>query len=91
MANMNLKRPPHSPQGRQQQYSERHLSLLDIVMDSYVQWRDESRGVHEAYRRWQLASREERDIAFERYLVALDREERAAHGYRRVVEETDAS
>jgi hypothetical protein len=89
MANMNLKRPPHSPQGREQ-HSERHLAVLDIVMDSYVQWRDESRGVHESYRQWQLASRDERDIAFERYLVALEREERAAHGYRRVVEETDA-
>ena len=88
---MNLKRPPHSPQGRQQQYSERHLALLDDVMDSYVLWRDESRGVHESYRQWQLASREERDLAFERYLVALDREEGAAHGYRRVVEQTDAS
>ena len=88
---MNLKRPPHSPQGREQQYSERHLALLDIVMDSYVQWRDESRGVHASYRQWQLASRDERDIAFERYLVALEREERAAHGYRCVVEEPDAN
>jgi hypothetical protein len=88
---MNLKRPPRNPQGRtEHQYTERRLALLDTVMDSYVHWRDESRAVQESYRKWQTAGREERSGAFARYVVALDREEHAAYGYRRVVEQTDA-
>jgi hypothetical protein len=59
-------------------------------MDGYVHWRDEGRAVQESYRRWQTAGREERDDAFDRYVAALDREEHAAHDYRRVVEETHA-
>ncbi len=46
--------------------------------------------MQESYRRWQTARREERDDAFDRYVVALDREEHAARGYRRVVEQTHA-
>jgi hypothetical protein len=88
---MNLKRPPRNPQGHvDQQTAERHLELLDTVMDRYMQWRDESRAVQGSYRRWQTAGREERDDAFDRYLGALDREEQAAHGYRLVVERTRA-
>jgi hypothetical protein len=88
---MNLKRPPRNPQGRLDHHTtERHLELLDTVMDGYVHWRDESRAVHESYRRWQTARREERDDAFDRYVAALDREEHAARGYRRVVEQTHA-
>ena len=34
--------------------------------------------------------REERSDAFDRYVTALVREEQAAHGYRRVVEQTHA-
>jgi hypothetical protein len=88
---MNLKRPPRNPQGHvDQQTAERHLELLDTVMDRYVHWRDESRAVQWSYRRWQTAGPEERDDAFDRYLVALDREEHAAHGYRLIIEQTCA-
>lgn len=75
---MNLKRSPSAPAIR--------LDLLDSEMDSYVHWRDQSRVVAESYRTWHLASGSERRRAFTRYLAALDREERAAHVYRRVVE-----
>jgi len=75
---MNLKRPTR--------YRQRRLELLDMLEDSYVQWRDESRAVAESYRTWHSAAGSERDVAFDRYVAALDREEHAACGYRRVVE-----
>lgn len=88
---MNLKRPPRNPHHRpEREYDATRLALLDTVMDSYVRWRDESRSVQESYRQWQTAGREERSDAFDRYVTALDREEHAAHGYRRVVEQTHA-
>jgi hypothetical protein len=88
---MNLKRRPRNPQHRpEREYDATHLARLDTVMDSYVRWRDESRTVQESYQQWQTAVREERSDAFGRYVTALDREEHAAHGYRRVVEQTHA-
>jgi hypothetical protein len=88
---MNLKRPPRNPQHRLgRECDATRLALLDRVMDSYMRWRDESRTVQESYRQWKSAGREERNDAFDRYVTALDREEHAAHGYRRVVEQTRA-
>ena len=77
---MNLKRAPRRRAAR--------LELLDVLMDSYLRWRDESRAVAESYRNWRSAPRRCRDVAFDEYLAALDREERAACGYRRAVEQT---
>ena len=77
---MNLKRPPRTHAAR--------LEFLDALMDSYLHWRDESRVVAESYRNWRLAPRPDRDGAFDEYLAALDREEHAAGGYRRAVEQT---
>jgi hypothetical protein len=77
---MNLKKAARTHTAR--------LELLDALMDSYLHWRDESRAVAESYRTWRCASRPGRDIAFDEYLAALDREEHAARGYRRVVEQT---
>ena len=88
---MNLKRPPRHPHHRpEHRHPERGLALLDTLLDSYVAWRDESRAVRDSYRQWHTAGREERREAFERYLEALDREEQAALGYRRIVEQANA-
>jgi hypothetical protein len=84
---MNLKRSTRNPQ---HQFPQTHLALLDTVLDSYVHWRHESRAVQESYRSWQTARRGERSDAFARYVAALDREEHAANGYRRVAEQTHA-
>jgi len=72
---MNLKRP-----------TARGQASLD-VMDSYVNWRNETRAVAECYRVWRCASVGERGAAFDQYVAALDREERAAGGYRAVLEQ----
>jgi len=78
LIDMNLKRAPRTRAAR--------LERLDALMDSYLHWRDESRAVAESYRNWRSAPRIGRDGAFDEYLAALDREEHAACGYRRVVE-----
>ena len=52
----------------------------------YVNWRRASDAVSEAYLSWIGASCDERWLAHAAYLAALDREERAASTYRRVVE-----
>jgi hypothetical protein len=80
---MNLKRAPRTHLAR--------LERLDALMDSYLHWRDESRAVAESYRKWRCASRLGRARAFDEYLAALDREEHAACGYRRVVEQTQGA
>ena len=77
---MNLKRPPRTHAAR--------LEFLDALMDSYLDWRAESRAVAESYRNWRSATPPDRDGAVDEYLAALDREEHAARGYRRAVEQT---
>jgi hypothetical protein len=77
---MNLKRAPRTHPAR--------LELLDALMEGYLHWRDESRAVAESYRNWRSAPRPRREGAFYEYLAALDREEQAACGYRRAVEQT---
>jgi len=56
------------------------------VMHGYLRWRHESRTVAASYQTWLSAAGVEREEAFARYLAALDREEPAASGYRRLVE-----
>jgi hypothetical protein len=65
--------------------------LIDAVMDSYVNWREQSAAVEAAYRSWRQAAPDERALAFENYFAALDREEHAASEYRRRVELAEAA
>jgi hypothetical protein len=60
--------------------------LLCDQMESYVNWRAQSRLVAESYRAWRRAGTSERQSEFARYLAALDREELAAGDYRRTLE-----
>ena len=55
---------------------------------SYASWREASDGVTEAYRSWSTAPRDERFLAHAAYLAALEREEHAARGYQRLVDQT---
>jgi hypothetical protein len=66
--------------------AQKRLDRLDALMDSYLDWRDQTRAVTESYRNWTLADRSDRGIAFERYTTALDLEERSAARYRRELE-----
>lgn len=60
-------------------------ALIDAVMDGYVTWREESAAVETAYRNWRGAPLDERALAIDDYFAALDREERAATEYRRLI------
>lgn len=66
-------------------------TLIDAAMDSYVDWREESAAAALAYRRWRDAVSRERDVAFDEYLAALDREEQAASEYQRMIERVEAA
>ena len=65
--------------------------LIDAVMDGYVTWREQSEAVEAAYRSWRRAAPDEREIAFDNYFAALDREEYAASEYRRLIELAEAA
>jgi hypothetical protein len=76
---------------RAHRQSVRRLESLDRSMDSYLSWRDHSRAVDESYRRWADSTAGDRGMAYHEYLTALDREERAAHGYEHTLEHTQAT
>jgi hypothetical protein len=63
---------------------------VDEVMDAYVNWRQECIRVSEAYQRWRTAVRADAALAFHAYLAALDREERAAEVYGRLITALEA-
>ena len=63
--------------------------LLCAQVESYVNWRAQSRLVAESYRVWRRAATRERRFAFARYVAALEREELAAGDYRRTLELVD--
>ena len=57
------------------------LDALDAQMDSYLNWRRHCSAVAASYRTWSLASRSQRDAAFQDYMAALALEEHAARAY----------
>jgi hypothetical protein len=66
-----------------------NTELIDAVLEGYVTWREQSAAVEHAYQSWGRASGSDRGDAFAGYLDALDREERAADRYRRLIEQVD--
>ena len=65
--------------------------LIDAVMDGYVTWREQSVAVHAAYREWLMAPSPWREIAFDDYCAALNREELAASDYQRLLIQAQAA
>jgi hypothetical protein len=66
-------------------YATSRTALIDGVIEGYVSWREESAAVTATYERWSSASGEGRGNAFDAYVAALDREERAASAYQHVL------
>ena len=60
--------------------------VVDDVVLAYVEWREESAAVWDAYDRWESASAEEKLPADAAYRAALDREEAAAKLYAELIE-----
>lgn len=65
--------------------SARRRALVDGAVVAYTQWREECAAVRNAYRRWVGARAADRAYAFADYTAALDREERAATRYARLM------
>ena len=63
--------------------ASRRRADVDSVLAAYSAWRCECAAVRAAYRRW--ASAAMRDACFAAFRVALDREERAAARYARLL------
>jgi hypothetical protein len=59
--------------------------LVDRMISAYVDWREASRLVNDAYRSWARATGPRARVAFWRYTAALDAEERAAEVYANLV------
>jgi hypothetical protein len=57
----------------------------------YARWRKETAAVARCFRDWTAAPRSERFLAYSAYLSALDREERAASVYRRLLDRAGTS
>ena len=74
---MRLKRPRRSARKR---------ALVQDAVTAYTQWREECAAVRNAYRGWLGASVARKPFAFADYRAALDREERAAKRYARLMD-----
>jgi hypothetical protein len=54
---------------------------IDELLERYISWREECCAVRVGYQRWANSGPRERGLAYAGYVVALDREERAAQTY----------
>ena len=61
-------------------------SLGRRASTAYVGWREECCAVRVSYDRWRHADRDVEQFTWEAYPAALEREERAAHAYRKCVD-----
>lgn len=65
--------------------SGRRRADVDSVLAAYSAWRAECAAVRAAYGRWARGARRDVDVTVAAYLAALDREERAAERYARLL------
>jgi hypothetical protein len=63
----------------------RRRAEIDAVLAAYSAWKRECSAVGAAYGRWKRAARSDALAAFAAYRVALEREERAADTYARLL------
>jgi len=63
----------------------RRRADIDRVLAAYSAWRRECAAVRAAYGRWARSAKSDARVAFAAYRVALDREERAAAVYARLL------
>ncbi|HEY2654328.1 MAG TPA: hypothetical protein VGI55_00975 [Solirubrobacteraceae bacterium] len=63
----------------------RRRAVAEAAVAAYSQWREECAAVRSTYRRWASASAVDEPLAFIAYKAALDREQRAATLYARLI------
>lgn len=76
-------RKPRLIRSNRQAAQQREVRGAAVV--AHGQWRDECAAVRTAYHRWTGSPSAQRPDAFRAYVEALDREERAADHYARVI------
>lgn len=62
--------------------------VVEDVVDAYVDWREQSRSVWRAYRRWSRGRPDDVAVRFAAYLAELDQEQRACEVYAATVART---
>jgi hypothetical protein len=81
---------PSTAVGEVDQVSTRVRSeLVDVMMDVYVEWREECIALRKAYEHWSSVRVAERELAFAAYRAALDREDRASAVYADLVKSVE--
>jgi len=65
--------------------SSRRRAQIDAVLTAYLTWQRECAEVRSAYGAWKRAAKVDASAAFVTYRLALDREERAALTYARLI------
>jgi hypothetical protein len=65
--------------------------LVDEMLASYIDWREDAAATRDAYTRWCTAPTAEEDWRFSAYMAALDQEESAAARYALVLEHMQRS
>jgi hypothetical protein len=73
--------PPEAFPGQQQ--------IVNELLVAYIEWREESAGVWDAYRSWASAPADDAAGAYAAYEAALDREEAATNAYAELIERVD--
>jgi hypothetical protein len=66
--------------------SSQRRRLVKNALDAYAGWRDQCNAVEVAYAYWAAARGNELAVWYTAYSAALDREERAAERYARVMQ-----
>ena len=67
----------------------RREKLVDELVEAYIDWREACARVNDAYRSWARATDPCGEVAFGRYVAALDAEEQAAEVYAGLVRRAD--
>ena len=78
-------RSPKKWANRLDRRAGRQRELLGAATVAYDQWRDQCAAVRIAYHGWVGSPSAENAVAFRAYTAALDREERAANSYARLI------
>ena len=82
---LDASRMNESPMRLSLNFSWRQRMLADAAVAAYSEWRGECAAVRASYRQWAGARREEEPSAFIDYRSALDREERVAKHFARLM------
>jgi hypothetical protein len=71
---------------RSQMNARSRERLVDGLVEAYLDWRETSHWLNDAYRRWTRETGTSARVTFGLYMAALDAEQQAAEAYARLVQ-----